>query len=116
MTHSNLHIVDLPEGAGAFALIKLDNGLDRPATFGPAGLDELAAALDAALAAGVVGIGITGTGKAFCAGADVPMFAAITASSEAVEFGRLGHRIYGRLSDLPVPTFAFINGFAGRRL
>ncbi|MDQ1485279.1 MAG: hypothetical protein QOJ62_972, partial [Actinomycetota bacterium] len=48
----------------------------------------------------------------FCAGADLPIFAAITTRSEAMELGRLGHRILGRLGDLPVPTFAFVNGVA----
>jgi 3-hydroxyacyl-CoA dehydrogenase/enoyl-CoA hydratase/carnithine racemase len=112
VAHSNLRILDLPEGGGSFAVITLDNGLDRPVTFGPVGLSELSEAVDAALAADVVGIGITGTGKVFCAGADVAMLAEITTRSEALEFGRLGHRIFGRLADLPVPTFAFVNGLA----
>ena len=112
VTHSALRVIELADGGPPFALITLDNGLDRPATFGPIGLDELTQATDAALAAGVVGIAITGAGKVFCAGADVPIFAAFTSREEAVELGRRGHRVFGRLAHLPVPTFAFVNGIA----
>jgi 3-hydroxyacyl-CoA dehydrogenase/enoyl-CoA hydratase/carnithine racemase len=110
IAHSSLRVVELPEGGGSFGLITLDNGLDRPATFGPAGLNELALTLDAASKADVVGIGITGVGKVFCAGADIPIFAAFTSREQAVELGRLGHQVFGRLADLQVPMFAFVNG------
>ncbi|MDQ1486690.1 MAG: hypothetical protein QOJ62_2383, partial [Actinomycetota bacterium] len=44
VTHSILRVVDLPDSPGPFALIALDNGLGRPATFGPIGLSELSQA------------------------------------------------------------------------
>ena len=112
VTHSILRVIDLPDGGGSFALITLDSGLDRPATLGPLGLGELSQAVDAALAAGVVGIGFTGTKNVFCAGAELSMFSAITERSQAVELGRVGHEVLGRLGKLPVPTFAFVNGIA----
>jgi 3-hydroxyacyl-CoA dehydrogenase/enoyl-CoA hydratase/carnithine racemase len=112
VTHAILQLRDLSPAGGRFALITLDNGLNRPATLGPAGFGELSDALDAALATGVIGIGITGVGKVFCAGAELSIFAELTSRSQALELAQLGHRILGRLSQLPVPTFAFINGAA----
>jgi 3-hydroxyacyl-CoA dehydrogenase/enoyl-CoA hydratase/carnithine racemase len=112
VTHSILRELNLPDGGGRFALITLDNGLHRPATLGPIGLGELSAALDTAVAAGVVGIGITGVGKVLCAGAELSIFAAVPTRVRALELARLGHQVLGRLGQLPVPTFAFISGAA----
>ena len=52
VTRARVRDVELPYGAGTLALITLDNGHDhaKPATFGPAGLLELDAALDAVAA------------------------------------------------------------------
>src|SRR5665213_2255231 len=112
VTHSILRILDLPGGGGSFGLITLDNGVGRPATLGLLGLGELSRAVDDALGESVVGIGIAGVGGVFCAGAELPIFAAMTQLSEALELGRVGHQVLGRLADLPVPTFAFVNGAA----
>jgi 3-hydroxyacyl-CoA dehydrogenase/enoyl-CoA hydratase/carnithine racemase len=112
VTHARLQVLELPAEGGRFALVTLDNGLNRPATMGPLGLGELSETLDAALAAGVVGIGITGVGKVFCAGAELSIFASLTSRAEALEFAQQGHRVLGRLSELSVPTFAFISGAA----
>ena len=48
VTHAPVHLLDLPFGAGKFALITLDNGFDhtKPTTFGPRGLLNIDAALD----------------------------------------------------------------------
>ncbi|OEV23278.1 hypothetical protein AN219_26515, partial [Streptomyces nanshensis] len=47
VTQAHVRHLDLPSGAGRFALITLDNGLDhtKPTTFGPQSLANLNAAL-----------------------------------------------------------------------
>lgn len=48
VTSAHVRHLDLPFGAGRFALITLDNGFDhtKPTTFGPASLANLSAAID----------------------------------------------------------------------
>lgn len=48
VTSAHVRHLDLPYGAGKFALITLDNGFDhtKPTTFGPGSLANLNAALD----------------------------------------------------------------------
>lgn len=48
VTQAHVRHFDLPFGAGRFALITLDNGLDhtKPTTFGPQSLANLDAAID----------------------------------------------------------------------
>ncbi len=74
VTHARLRLMEMPQGAGTLALITLDNDRDhtRPSTFGPAGLAELDAAIDAAVAApGVAAIAVTGKPFIFAVGADL---------------------------------------------
>ncbi|WNG47474.1 enoyl-CoA hydratase/isomerase family protein [Archangium minus] len=55
---------------------------------------------------------VTGGGdKAFVAGADIAEMASITAA-QAREFAALGHRVFHKLEQLPIPTIAAVNGFA----
>ncbi|NED89487.1 3-hydroxyacyl-CoA dehydrogenase, partial [Streptomyces sp. SID11233] len=74
VTQAHVRHLDLP-GAGRFALITLDNGLDhtKPTTFGPASLANLSAAIDQveqeAAEGQIVGIGITGKPFIFAVGA-----------------------------------------------
>ena len=51
VTSAPVHLLDLPGGAGKFALITLDNGFDhtKPTTFGPRGLINIDVALDEVL-------------------------------------------------------------------
>lgn len=114
VTHARVRIVDLPLGAGRFALITLDNDQDhtRPTTFGEVGLTELDAALDQVAAAGVVGVGVTGKPFIFAVGADLQAMATLHDRSQALEVGRLGHRVFRRLGELGIPSFAFVNGAA----
>ena len=74
VTQAPVRYVDLP-AAGDVALITLDNGQDhtKPNTFGPQGLAELNAALDAVAAREptVVAIGVTGKPFIFAVGADL---------------------------------------------
>ena len=115
VTRALVRFVDLPLGAGKAALITLDNGHDhtKPNTLGPASLLELDRALDTAYGEpGVVAVCLTGKPFILAAGADLKGVALVTRREQAVEIGRLGHRVFGRLGDGPVPTFAFVNGLA----
>jgi len=96
------------------ALITLDNGLDhtKPNSFGPAGLASLDEAITAALALEPAFIAITGKPFIFSVGADITGLPMISSREQAVELGRLGHRVFNRLRSSSVPTFAFVNGVA----
>ncbi|HVN11468.1 MAG TPA: 3-hydroxyacyl-CoA dehydrogenase NAD-binding domain-containing protein [Kineosporiaceae bacterium] len=118
VTRALVRDVDLPGGAGLMALITLDNGRDhtRPSTFGPAGLADLDAAVDQVAAkadAGeIVAVGVTGKPFVFAAGADLTMLGAGGSRADALAIGRLGHDVFRRFGELPVPSFAFVNGAA----
>jgi len=115
VTHAKLQFVELPLDAGRAALITLDNGFDhtKPNTFGPAGLMSLDEALDAAEAEqGLVALGITGKPFIFAVGADLSGVPNIDSRDTALLIGQLGHRVFSRLNDFKVPTFAFVNGAA----
>ncbi|HYN94535.1 MAG TPA: 3-hydroxyacyl-CoA dehydrogenase NAD-binding domain-containing protein [Pilimelia sp.] len=114
VTKALLRQVTVPGLAKPAALITLDNGFDhkKPNSFGPAGLASLDAAITEALAADPAFIAVTGKPYIFCVGADITGVPLITSRDQALELGRLGHRIFARLRDSTVPTFAFINGAA----
>ncbi|GHE08005.1 3-hydroxyacyl-CoA dehydrogenase NAD-binding domain-containing protein [Klenkia taihuensis] len=114
VTRALLRQVHLPGVGKPLALITLDNGHDhtRPSTFGPGGLASLDAALDQALAADVAGIAVTGKPFVFAVGADLSGVPRIGSRDEALEIARQGHRVFARLRDAAVPTFAFVNGAA----
>ena len=114
VTKALVRYLDVPGLGGEFALITLDNGHDhtRPSTFGPGGLASLDAALDeiAAHAPRVAAIGVTGKPFVFAVGADISGVPAISSRDQALDIGRLGHRVFRRLHDSEIPTFAFVNG------
>jgi 3-hydroxyacyl-CoA dehydrogenase/enoyl-CoA hydratase/carnithine racemase len=116
VTRSLLRYVEVPGLSGEVALITLDNGRDhtRPATFGPAGLSSLDAVLDAVQARvpRVAAIAVTGAQFVFAVGADLSGLPRIADRADAMRIARLGHRVFRRLRDSAVPTFAFINGAA----
>lgn len=114
VTRALLRLVTVPGLDRPAALITLDNGLDhsKPNVFGPAGLFSLDAAITEALAAEPAFLAITGKPYIFCVGADITGMPLITDRQQAVELGRLGHRVFARLRDSAVPTFAFVNGAA----
>jgi enoyl-CoA hydratase len=76
-------------------------------------LEELSAALAGAEAdANLRCLIVTGAGeKSFIAGADIAELARLS-PLEGREHARRGQAIFDRLSDLPVPSIAAINGFA----
>jgi len=96
------------------ALITLDNGADhkRPNTLGPAGLASLEAAIDEALADEPAFLAVTGKPYVFCVGADLTGIPLLRDRAQARQLGQLGHRVFAKLRDAAVPTFAFINGAA----
>lgn len=116
VTHVRAQDVQLPGGAGTFVLLTLDNGFDhtKPNSFGEAGLSELAQQLDTAKARAdkgeIVGLGITGKPFIFAVGADLKGVGTITDREQALQIARQGHETFQKITDLPVPTFAFING------
>ena len=118
VSHFPVRVLELPGGAGSFALITIDNGYDhtKPNTFGPAGLNELNTAIDtvAALAeAGdIVAAGVTGKPFIFAVGADLKGVEKVAEREHAYAIGKAGHDTFKRLTALPVPTFAFYNGAA----
>ncbi|GAB3173523.1 3-hydroxyacyl-CoA dehydrogenase [Micromonospora palomenae] len=114
VTKALLRAVRVPGLDKPAALITLDNGFDhtKPNTFGPAGLTSLDEAITAALAADPAFIAVTGKPYIFCVGADIVGLPALADREQALEIGRLGHRVFARLKDSPIPTFAFVNGAA----
>ncbi|HSP38604.1 MAG TPA: 3-hydroxyacyl-CoA dehydrogenase NAD-binding domain-containing protein, partial [Frankiaceae bacterium] len=116
VTDAKVRFVDLPGVESPVALITLDNGFDhtKPNTFGPGGLLKLDAALDAieAHSPAVAAIAITGKPFIFAVGADLTGVPNVTSRGVALEIGRLGHRVFNRIKEASVPTFAFVNGAA----
>ena len=118
VTRTPVHDVALPGGAGTLALVTLDNGFDhtKPNTFGPqsiAGLTATVARLRERAEAGeIVAVAVTGKPFIFAVGADLTGVPFIGSRDQALEIARAGHAAYAAFSDLPVPTFAFVNGAA----
>ncbi|NGO67060.1 3-hydroxyacyl-CoA dehydrogenase NAD-binding domain-containing protein [Streptomyces boncukensis] len=118
VTQAYVRHLDLPGGAGAFALITLDNGLDhtKPTTCGPQSLANLDAALDQveqeAAEGKIKGVGITGKPFIFAVGADLKGVELVKRHEDALAIAHGGHEVFKRLSQLAVPTFAYYNGAA----
>jgi 3-hydroxyacyl-CoA dehydrogenase/enoyl-CoA hydratase/carnithine racemase len=114
VTQARLRLVRVPGLTKPAALITLDNGFDhtKPNTFGPGGLASLDEAITGALAADPAFIALTGKPFIFSVGADLTGVPLVRTREQALELGRLGHRVFARLKDSPVPTFAFVNGAA----
>ncbi|MBM7081768.1 3-hydroxyacyl-CoA dehydrogenase NAD-binding domain-containing protein [Micromonospora humidisoli] len=114
VTRALLRQVNVPGLDRPAALITLDNGFDhtKPNTFGPGGLASLDEAITAALTAEPAFVAVTGKPYVFCVGADITSLPALADREQALEIGRLGHRVFARLKDSAVPTFAFVNGAA----
>jgi 3-hydroxyacyl-CoA dehydrogenase/enoyl-CoA hydratase/carnithine racemase len=114
VTRALTRLVRVPGLDRPAALITLDNGHDhtKPNTFGPAGLANLDAAITEAMNAEPAFIALTGKPFVFCVGADLNGVGLVRTREQALQLGREGHRVFARLRNSPVPTFAFINGAA----
>jgi 3-hydroxyacyl-CoA dehydrogenase/enoyl-CoA hydratase/carnithine racemase len=97
--------------AGDLALVTIDNGEDwqKPTFFGEAALRSLEAALEELERGSFAAAVLTGKPFFFGAGADITEFPEIS-RDRAIEGSRAGHELFGRLSALPFPTVAAING------
>ena len=117
ITHSYVNDVPLASGK-IIALITLDNGKDhtRPSTLGPKTLIELAEKLDLqkerASRNEIQGVAVTGKPYFLAAGADLSHVPQIKERETGRLIGELGHYALGKLSELGVPSFVFINGLA----
>ena len=117
VTHSFVRDIPL-SGGKILALVTLDNGRDhtRPNTLGPVTLLEFAAVLDeqkARAARGeIAGLAVTGKPFIFAAGADLSKVSDVPSRAVAKQLAQLGHWSLGKLSELGVPSFVFINGLA----
>jgi len=96
------------------AFLTLTNGSDRrPAALGPLGLSNLENALGTVREAGDYdAVIITGTGRTFCAGANLDSLSTPPSQDAAQALARQGHQVFSQLSDLEIPTLAGINGTA----
>jgi len=117
VTHSFVRDVPL-SGGKTLALVTLDNGRDhtRPNTLGPVTMLELADVLDEQKARAsrgeIAGLAITGKPFILAAGADLSKVGDIPSRAAAKQMAQLGHWTLGKLSELGVPSFVFVNGLA----
>ena len=117
VTHSYVNDVTLPSGK-VLSLITLDNGKDhtRPNTLGPKTLIEFAQKLDElkerAAKKEIHAVAVTGKPYFLAAGADLTHVQDIRERKIGRLIGELGHYSLGKLSELGVPSFVFINGLA----
>jgi len=117
VTHPYVRDVALPSG-GTLALVTLDNGRDhtRPSTLGPQGLLELAGVLDElsarASAGDIQAVAVTGKPFILAAGADLSKVGDLPNREAGLKMAQLGHYALGKLGELGVPSFCFINGLA----
>ena len=91
--------------------------LDRPAqlnAISPELLDDLDAACAAVEADTTVGaVALTGSGRAFCAGADLRVVQELAPDPDRWRvFMDLWHRVFDRIERLPVPVVAGVHGLA----
>ncbi|MBX3099894.1 MAG: enoyl-CoA hydratase/isomerase family protein [Salinibacterium sp.] len=117
ITHS--FVRDIPiSGGKVLALVTLDNGKDhtRPNTLGPKTLLEFASVLDEqrsrATQGEIHGLAVTGKPFIFAAGADLSKVSDIPDYETGKKMAQLGHWALGKLGELGVPSFTFINGLA----
>ena len=117
ITHSYVSDVKMPSGR-TIALLTLDNGKDhtRPNTLGPHTLLEFAGKLDElkerAKKGEIDAVAVTGKPYFLAAGADLSKVQEIRDRNIGRLIAELGHYALGKLDELGVPSFVFINGLA----
>ena len=99
---------------GSVALVTLDNGEDyrKPTTLGRSAFESAVAVLDELEHGDWTAAVFTGKPFVFCVGADIDEFTKARSADDAREGIRAGHGLFGRISALPFPTVAAINGAA----
>jgi 3-hydroxyacyl-CoA dehydrogenase/enoyl-CoA hydratase/carnithine racemase len=97
--------------AGAVALVTIDNGEDytKPTFFSRSALESLERLLPQLEEGDWAALVLTGKPFVFAAGADITEFPNATREL-ALEGSHAGHRLFGRIRELPFPTLAAING------
>lgn len=98
------------ETQGAVSVVTID----RPEALNalnPDVLHDLEEAFDRIDQESVRVVVLTGSGKAFVAGADIAAMAQYD-EKQAEEFGREGNRIFRKIETFPLPVIAAVNGFA----
>ena len=110
-------VSDIEVTGGTLALVTIAaDPPTRPTTLGHrglAGLREVLVAQRARAEAGqIVALAVTGAEGWFVAGADLRVMAALEDPATAREIAELGHATLRLLGEMPVPTFAFVNGVA----
>jgi len=90
------------------------NRPDQLNAISPTLLEDLDRVCDAVEHDGAVRVAtLTGTGRAFCAGADLRAVRELSPDAQKWSgFMRLWHRVFNRVEALPVPVIAGIHGFA----
>ncbi|HET8892933.1 MAG TPA: 3-hydroxyacyl-CoA dehydrogenase NAD-binding domain-containing protein [Gaiellaceae bacterium] len=94
------------ERDGTVAVVRLDNGTDRPTTLGRAALESAVPVLEELEQGDWSAAVFTGKPGVFCVGADIDEFT----SADAGTGIRAGRELFGRIRLLPFPTVAAING------
>jgi enoyl-CoA hydratase len=97
------------ESSGDVAVLPMRAG--KANAIGSAFLDRLSAQLDAVEASGAAALVLTGEGRAFSAGLDLPELSALD-RNELERFIRRFSEVMLRVFTLPVPVVAAINGHA----
>jgi 3-hydroxyacyl-CoA dehydrogenase/enoyl-CoA hydratase/carnithine racemase len=100
-----------PDGSAAIALVTIDNGEDhtKPTFFGRSALESLERTLEELENGDWGALVLTGKPFVFAAGADITEFPNAD-RKRAIQGSRAGHELFGRLSALPYPTVAAVNG------
>jgi 3-hydroxyacyl-CoA dehydrogenase/enoyl-CoA hydratase/carnithine racemase len=109
-TEFKLQVVTRPEGR--VALLTVDNGEDyrKPTVFGRSAFESGWRALDELESGEWIALVVMGKPFVFAAGADLNEFPRIRSREQAIAGSRAGHELFGRISALPFPTVAAING------
>lgn len=110
------YVTDVATAGGTVALLRLDNGLDKPVTLGPEGLaglrDTLLEQRRRAAVGQIQAVAVTGRPGHLSAGADLTTMGRVTDRARAMEIARLGHDTLRLLGELGVPSFGLISGLA----
>jgi len=103
-----------PAGKRVGVLTLTNHDDRRPTTLGPLGLARLGEAVDefASRSVNFAALIVTGSGRTFCAGANLDTLSNPRHFGDALQLAQEGHRVLAKLTNLGIPTIAAINGTA----